>query len=64
MVQNIAAEDIGAFLQSLDSFDDVSGLRVVNLAENRVGTKNESMEPVDTLLAASSQSLTALNLCR
>eukprot|EP00752_Nemacystus_decipiens_P017479 g15671.t1 len=62
--KNIAAKDIGAFLQSLDGLDDVSRLKVVNLEGNRVGSKNESMVPIDTLLTASSGSLTALNLCR
>eukprot|EP00903_Cladosiphon_okamuranus_P015361 g14187.t1 len=62
--KNIAAKDIGAFLQSLDGLDDVRRLKIVNLKGNRVGSKNENMKPIDTLLTASSGSLTALNLCR
>lgn len=64
IVQNIAAKDIGAFLESLGGLDDVSRLKIVNLEGNRVGSKNESMVPIDTLLTASSGSLTALNLGR
>lgn len=44
------------------SLDDVSSLKVVNLAGNRVGLGDENMAPVDTLLTASRSSLTALNL--
>lgn len=60
--QGVGARDIGAFLESLNGLEDVSRLKVVNLSENRVGLHDESMEPIDKLCMASSNSLTALNL--
>lgn len=62
LCQNIGARDIGEFLESLKGLDEVSRLKVANLSNNRVGSNNESMMPIDTLLAASGSSLTALNL--
>lgn len=62
--QNITAADIGDFFKSLgDDLKEVSVLKIVDVSGNRVGARNEDMEPIHKLLTASSNSLTALNLC-
>lgn len=51
-------------MKSLDgSIDELSRLKVVNLSGNHIGAKHEDTGPIQTLLAASESSLTALNLC-
>lgn len=42
--------------------DEVSSLKVVDLAGNHIGTKDEDMGPIHTLLTTSAGSLTALDL--
>lgn len=64
MSQDIGARDIGEFLKSLNGLKEVSSLKVVDISDNHVGVKNESMAPIDTLLMASSSTITALNLSR